>query len=152
MILAPLAHASRYFALHPLLPAAFAFLERTDLAALPEGKLVLEGEDLFATVARLSNRPRADSPLEFHRRYLDIHFLLSGEEEIGWRPTSDCHARRGSFDAGADIQFADDTPECWALLRPGNFLIVWPEDAHAPLAGSGELHKVVVKIAVHPGS
>jgi biofilm protein TabA len=31
---------------------------------------------------------------------------------------------------------------------PGTFAIFFPEDAHAPMAGEGLIHKVVVKVAV----
>ncbi len=33
-------------------------------------------------------------------------------------------------------------------LAKGQFMMFWPADAHAPLAGAGPLHKVVVKLLV----
>ena len=44
--------------------------------------------------------------------------------------------------------FFADQPLAWAALPPGKFMIFFPEDAHAPLAGSGDLHKAVMKFAI----
>jgi YhcH/YjgK/YiaL family protein len=53
-----------------------------------------------------------------------------------------------SYDADKDIGFFKDQPDSWTPVPPGSFVIFFPQDAHAPLVSSGELHKVVLKIAV----
>jgi beta-galactosidase beta subunit len=44
--------------------------------------------------------------------------------------------------------FFADRPETWAAVEPGSFVILYPQDAHAPLAGAGEIRKAVVKVAL----
>ncbi len=86
--------------------------------------------------------------MEVHRRYVDVQLCLIGDEQIGWRPLAQCAAPQGPFDCERDIQFFNDRPETWLALRPGLFAIFFPDDAHAPLAGEGEVRKAVFKLAV----
>ncbi len=44
--------------------------------------------------------------------------------------------------------FFADRPETWFAVKPGSFAIFYPQDAHAPLAGTGETRKAVMKVAV----
>lgn len=41
-----------------------------------------------------------------------------------------------------------DRPATWLAVSRGVFAVFYPEDAHAPLASLGPIHKAVVKIAV----
>ena len=52
------------------------------------------------------------------------------------------------YDAGRDIAFFADEPAAWFPLERGQFAVFFPDDAHAPLAASGSLHKVVIKVEV----
>jgi YhcH/YjgK/YiaL family protein len=148
MILDTLAASVRYFRLHPGFPAAFAYLRSLPNGELAEGRQELEGERLFAGVACSDGRGRQGAKLEAHRRYIDIQMCLAGEEAIGWRPLASCAAPESPFDAERDVQFFADRPESWFDLRPHWFVVFYPEDAHAPLAGEGDIWKAVVKVAV----
>ncbi len=148
MIIATLAEASKYTPCSPSLEVGFDFLRRHDLAELPSGRHEIDGERVFAIVAREMGRGKADSPLEFHRRYLDIQYVVSGTEIIGWQPASRCRFPTGDFDSERDLGFFSDSPATWCVLKPGDFAIFFPEDAHAPLAATGPIHKIVVKVAV----
>ena len=44
--------------------------------------------------------------------------------------------------------FFGDAADSWLDLSGDKFLVFFPEDAHAPLAGMGGLKKAVVKVAV----
>jgi beta-galactosidase beta subunit len=46
-------------------------------------------------------------------------------------------------------QFFTDPPEAWLPVHNGTFAIFFPEDAHLPLISPGQIHKVVVKVAVN---
>ena len=46
------------------------------------------------------------------------------------------------------IGFFNDQPKSWTPVSAGSFVIFFPQDAHAPLVGGGEIHKAVLKIAV----
>ena len=148
MILASLGDAAKYIPLLPGLDLGFEFLGRSDLAELPDGRHAIDGERVFAIVARGMGRGKADSPLEFHRRYLDIQFVVRGVDLIGWLPVTECRHPKQEYDAEQDLGFFLDRPGTWCRLPADNFAIFLPEDAHAPLAGTGPIHKVVVKVAI----
>lgn len=148
MILDQISAAERYFPLHAGFAAAFAFLQSISLAAMPEGRHAIDGSLLSVIIERANGRGRAGAKLEVHRRYLDIQICLAGDEQIGWRPLADCAEAEAPYNGERDIQFFRDRPETWLALRPGMFAIFFPDDAHAPLAGDGPVHKAVFKVAV----
>jgi YhcH/YjgK/YiaL family protein len=148
MILDHVDQAARYAHLHPLFAKAFDFLRTTDLAALAPGRHELGGDTMYVSVDQKSGRGRKGARLESHQKYIDIQVTVSGSEEIGWRRTANCAKITEAFKPHNDIQFYGDDPVAWIAVPPKHFVIFWPEDAHAPLAGKGELQKVIVKIAV----
>jgi YhcH/YjgK/YiaL family protein len=148
MIVDDLSNAERYVDLHRGFRLGFDFLTRADLAELASGKYELDGERVFALVNRDPGRGRSGARLEAHRKYIDIQFLVSGNEEIGWRPTVQCRQVAEPYDAARDIAFYADPPCAWINLPLGSFMIFYPEDAHAPLASTGQNVKAVIKVAV----
>ena len=148
MILDELAAARRYCGLHALFREGFEFLARPDLESLEGGRHELRGDRLFALVNRDPGRGRSGARLEAHRKYIDIQYLVSGNEEIGWRPTGQCDTLSEAYDDDRDIMFFADEPLTWITLPAGKFMIFYPEDAHAPLAASRLNTKVVLKVAV----
>ena len=143
-----LQNAERYYGMHPAFEKAFAFLRRADLAELPADRYEIDGERLFCMISKGPGRSRAEAKLEAHRKYIDIQYVISGKEEMGFKPTADCRLIDTSYDADKDIGFFKDKPDSWNRVPPGSFVIFFPQDAHAPLAGSGQIHKAVLKIAV----
>ena len=148
MLIDNLQNADRCLPLHPVFVGAFAFLRRVDLDQLPSGRHEIDGERLYAIVSRDQGRGCEQSLLEAHRRYIDIQFVVSGEECIGWLPISDRKRVSSPYNADKDLEFFFDRPATWLVVSPGNFVVFYPEDAHAPLAAQGPIHKVVVKVAV----
>jgi biofilm protein TabA len=148
MILAPLDQAFRYEHCHPGLAEGLAFLRQPMLASLSDGKHPIDGERLFAIVAHDQGRGRHGAFFEAHRKYIDIQYVVSGDETIGWESLDRCSTIRQPYDAETDLAFFSDRPTNWFDLVPGFIAIFFPEDAHAPLAATGPVHKVVIKVAV----
>ena len=148
MIFSTLTNADRYAALHPLFPRTFEFMRNTDLLALAPGRYPVVGEQLFAIVESVPGRTRADAKLECHRKYIDIQLVLEGNDEMGWKALADCIDPVSDYSTEKDIRFFHDAPATWIATPPGAFCIFFPEDAHAPLVSSGNIRKVIFKIAV----
>lgn len=148
MIFSNLIQSERYAALHPLFPRAFDHIRNTDMFALAPGRYDIVGDDLFAIVELVQGRTREMAQLECHRKYIDIQLLLEGDETMGWKPLTDCHNPVSEFSIEKDIQFFRDAPASWIAVPPEHFCIFFPDDAHAPLVGSGEIRKVIFKIRV----
>ena len=147
MIFDTIANADRYAGLHPLFPQAFDYIRNTDLNALPPGRYPIAGEYLFAIVEHVPGRTRASAQLECHRKYIDIQLVLDGVDEMGWKALADCHEPVSDFQTEKDIQFFRDAPAAWIATPAKAFCIFFPEDAHAPLVATGNLRKVIFKVA-----
>jgi biofilm protein TabA len=134
-------HSGRFEALALL-------LDERDFAALPEGRHDLLGDDLYVVSApRAATRPQA--LLEAHRCYIDVQLVLDGAEEMGWAPLESLSDEAEPYDAERDIVFFNDPPVSVLRVTPGNLVVFFPEDAHAPLLGDGHLvHKCVFKVRV----
>lgn len=148
MIVDRLERHQLYAGLVPRLIAAFEFLHRPGLTEFAEGRHLLDGEHLFALVQRYSTRPVAESAWEAHRRYIDLQYLIAGSERIGYAPLEQLAA--GAYDAGRDLLLLQGEGD-WLTLHAGEFVLLFPHDAHRPCVAVTEpaaVHKVVVKIAV----
>ncbi|MDA1044708.1 MAG: YhcH/YjgK/YiaL family protein [Verrucomicrobia bacterium] len=150
MVLDHLENAVRYVAMNKGFAKAFEFLNRPDLETLPVGKHEIEGNRIYAMVAREQGRRQADALLETHEKYIDIQYVLAGPDNMGWTPKLSCARPAGEYDPKTDLQFFKDEPAVWLSTQRGMFVIFFPQDAHMPSISSGQIHKIVVKIAVEP--
>ena len=148
MILDTLQAAMRYNSVHPAFQAAFAFLQRQDLAQLADGRIEIDGSRLYAIVFRKKGQGKRAARLETHDKYIDVQFTVAGADQIGWASRAACAGTSEGYDAAKDVEFYKAKPESWATVSAGTFAVFFPEDAHAPLGTRKQVHKVVVKIAV----
>lgn len=146
MIYGNIAYADRYASLHPLLPQLFAYVKSHDLLHTPMGKIVLDGDKLFINNVNPECLSEEKQVLEVHRRYIDVHILLEGKERVGWRNTDDCKDVAHPYDEGGDFATFFDKPTTYIDMMPNDFLIVFPEDAHAPIIGSCKIRKAIAKV------
>ena len=110
-------------------------------------------KQLRAFIGSEPMRSAEAAKLEAHRHYIDIQIPLDGSEGYGWRPTQELTQSVAGYQAERDVEFFHDRPSAHIHVRPGEFLILFPEDAHAPLIGNeAEIKKLVFKIAVNPSS
>lgn len=147
MILDTLKNAARYAGLKTGCSEAFGFLDQPGLADLPDGKYGIAGDRLYAIIERRQGRRVDEGQLEGHRRYLDIQYVISGDESMGWSPREGL-ATAVAYDETKDLEFFEGRPESIVRVPPGSFAVFIPTDAHLPLIGSGPIHKVVIKVAV----
>ncbi len=147
MILNSIKDSERVEGLHPLLKPLFDYVKAHDLSQVPAGRIELSGNDLFINVVDATLCTREAQKLEVHRAYLDVHIPLGGSETIGWRALSDIDApAEAPFDEENDFALYAVPASTYVKVQPGEFLIVWPEDAHAPIIGEGTLRKLVAKV------
>ena len=146
MILDTLKNRELYYPLCSRLRTAFEWLDRTDVSALAVGRHEIDGNDIFVNVSELELRPRSAAALEVHNEYIDIQVVFGSQEEFGWSPRSAVGSPRAEFDNEKDIQFFDDVPQTFYTVREGEFTILTPEDAHAPMLGTGHVRKLIFKV------
>ena len=147
MILDSIKNAELYYSLNPRLKVAFDWLAECNPKTLTEGRHTIQGDEVFVNVMELDLKPRYDAALEVHNRYIDIQVLVDGgKEEFGWLERKDCKKARAEFDEAKDVQFYTDVPQTFYTLREGQFTILYPEDAHAPMLGEGHVKKLIFKV------
>lgn len=148
VIISTLADTTRVELLHPLLPELFRYVRMHDLLHTPCGRIELDGDRLFINNVNPQCVTAAEQVLEVHRRYLDVHILLEGEETIGWSPLAELKEEKQAYDVEADCALYTDRPSTYVTLRPGQWLMAWPEDAHAPVIGQGKIRKLIAKVRI----
>ncbi|MGJ7030274.1 YhcH/YjgK/YiaL family protein [Niabella hirudinis] len=148
MVIDTINNAGRYGQLHPLFKKAFDYIRQTDLAAAAAGTYIVEEDAVKAIVSEAPGK-KAETALEkfeCHNQFIDIQYVISGLEQIGWKPRQDCVAPNGEYNAEKDVQFYNDAPDLFFKLAAGQFVIFFPEDVHAPMIGEGVIKKLVMKI------
>ena len=147
MILDILSNAARYTGFKTGLSEGFGFLDQPGLAKLADGKYEINGDHVFALVQRVPGRKATEGELEGHRKYIDIQYVISGNESMGWSPREGL-VNSVEYHEGKDVEFFEGAPQSIIHVPPGFFTLFLPTDAHLPCIGDGPIHKVVIKVAV----
>ena len=149
MIYAKQKDAPAYRGIHPNLDLALERITPEFLASVGSERVDIVG-DVYATRFTYETIPAEESFFEAHRKYLDIHIMVSGSEGVEIAPpealtefdrteASDFYAYRGE----GHYKF---------VLSPGDFLVVFPGDAHRikmRLDGPETVSKVVFKVKIY---
>lgn len=148
MIVSNLQNSERIESLHPLFKQLFDYVKTHDLLHTECGRIELAGDDLFINNVNPTCVSASDQVLEVHRDYIDVHILLEGKERIGWKAIEDVTDLKQAYQKEGDCALYSDTPTSFVDLLPGQFLIVFPEDPHAPLIGEGKIRKLIGKVKI----
>ena len=148
MILSTLQDCGRFEVLHPLFKKAFDYVKSHNLLDAPLGRIEVEGDALFINNSNTECVKAEKQVFEVHRKYIDIHVLLEGEETVGWKPLSDCRNETKPYNEDEDCALYDEQAATYFKMQPGQILIVWPEDAHAPVIGEGKIRKLIIKVKI----
>lgn len=149
MILDKIENAELYFGLSERLMKGLKYLKATNFSALEPGKYVLDGELLYAMVNEYETKVAGSCKLESHQKYIDIQFMLEGDEQVGFLPEAG-QVPTEPYNATKDVQFYDEVVHFFPF-RKGQFAIFYPTDLHQPgvtLSAKCSVRKVVVKVAV----
>lgn len=122
-------------------------LREKDFSSMADGRYPLDGERMFLILERYTTKAVEDTRIEAHRDYIDIQYLLSGEECIGV----------GDVDHMQRVVEAHPEKDIWFFegetvplpVGKGRFLLLFPHDAHRPGICTGApqpIRKAVVKI------
>ena len=150
MIYAKNADALAYRGIHPNLDLALEDITPEFLAALRDNQRVeLKGDLVYCTRFTYETIPQEESFFEAHRRYLDIHIMVEGEERVDVNRPEDLKLT----DAQEGNDFYAYQGESWhsTVLKPGEFLVVFPGDAHrikVQVDGPKTVSKAVFKVCI----
>lgn len=144
--------SAKYDALGPNFKTAFEFLRKTDLASLPNGRTMVDGEDVYVNVMSPTQKPfAAGGKAEAHRRYVDIHVPINGRETVGFFRLTDKELDLLFNEKDDCVLFERETTP--VEIGPGEFAAFFPPyGGHLPNRTTGapvpDYRKAVVKVRV----
>jgi len=137
--------------MHPVIRRAIDYLAQLDEGILEEeGVHLIWGEDMYARQMAVKTKRKEEQPAEKHEQYLDIHYVIQGEELIGWKRDDGMCSPVQPYDKDDDYALYGELPgEMMIKLTPGMFIVLQPEDIHRPClteSSASDLKKVVIKV------
>lgn len=144
MIVENIKDAKRYFCVNDRFEKAFEILGSENLKF--GEKIVVEDGAFWINFAEIDKAASGEKLFEAHRDFLDLHFVIEGEETFGYSDISRLTEEK-SYDAEGDFLLLSGKADT-LTLKKGDFCVVFPEDAHIPVFAkcSGVLKKAIVKI------
>jgi YhcH/YjgK/YiaL family protein len=127
------------------LAKAFEILKDKTLTEKPDGKYEVDGKNIYYLVQRYQSKPVAEGRFEAHQKYIDIQYVASGEEMLGYAPIDGLEVQT-PYNLKKDIilqQACKFTP-----VHLGLFAVLYPRRAHMPgraLDNPTNVLKVVVR-------
>jgi YhcH/YjgK/YiaL family protein len=150
MIVDSLKNAAKYYALHPSFARAFEYIQITNPDTTEQGKYEVDEDRLKAIFSTKTGMTLEASTAKFecHNNHIDIQLCIHGVETIGWKPREKCMVENGGYNPEKDVQLYSDAPDTFFQLTDGQFAIFFPEDVHAPMIGTEEIKKLVIKVKI----
>lgn len=134
----------------PALYQALNYLDSLPSWELPAPTVVLEEGRLFCNLVTFTSKPEEQCIYEAHRNFIDLHFIVSGIERIA---TSDLGSLTTEvpYAPEKDIEFLKGDADGYYELKPGQFMVCFPGDAHKVAMMKdkpAEVKKIVFKMKV----
>ena len=127
---------------------AFAFLKTTDFSTIQPGRYPIDGDDVYAVITLGPGKSPDTSLWESHHNYEDIHYVISGKEQLGIAPVSQAKVLQ-PYDSAKDLAHYTAKGKYYVAV-PGTFYIVTTEEAHRPGLKAdgydGDIKKLYIKV------
>lgn len=150
MLCDQLKNADSYRALSDSIAAALDVLRSYNPAKFQPGRLDLDGETMYLMQLEYPTKSTDGALLEAHRQYIDVMYMLEGEEIIRFKPADELRFVCRPYDFSDDTMLAAlDEDAGTLLLRAGQFAIFFPQDAHCPgcmVHAAKLVRRLVVKV------
>lgn len=129
---------------------AMDYLRVTDFKSMEKGKHEIDGSQMFCMIIESTTKPKQELKAESHQTYMDIQYILQGEEKIGCARLTESQVVTSNLLEASDALLYDELQdEIELILREGMYAMFFPADLHRPgimLQEESALRKVVVKI------
>jgi YhcH/YjgK/YiaL family protein len=145
MILDSIEYAAKYETISPAFQAAMRFLAEHRYGGLTEDRYTVS-DDVYALVKRYDTKAAENCKYEGHRDYIDIQYVVSGKECIGWAPLPDMKEKEYIESKDQYIMLGEGT---LVPLRAQQFMILFHDDIHMPCVvweRSEPVEKIIMKI------
>ena len=134
---------------NPKIQKAIEYLKNTNFNNISDGKINIDNE-IWANLQTYYTKE--DALFEAHRKYIDIQFMLAGQEKISVCDYKNCTTEI-AYDEEKDIEFLQSNEWKDIEMHTGDFLILFPKDAHKPSISINNkkqhVRKLVIKVPVN---
>ena len=156
MIVTDLQHATEQIPMTLHLQKAIDFLREGSWRDLPEGRFEVDGHNVWGVVQSYETVMSPPERLETHRKHIDLHLIVTGEETMGWIPFENLDPDE-FYDEEGDVGWGTVSSHhldyvARVRLRAGQLAVFFPSDGHLPRQAGGmppaRVEKVLTKVAV----
>ncbi len=147
MIFDQLKNAPLYFSLGERITKGLKYLMETDFNTVEPGTYEIDGENCYAIVQQYNTKPASSAKWESHKKYIDIQYLVSGKEKVGFTDSKKVIVIQ-EYQPNNDIVLYKGEGN-FIIAEEGHFGIYFPHDIHMPQLALNiprEVKKVVVKV------
>ena len=147
MIKDTLSNAGKYCGISEGIKKALLYLSEID-EEINDGKYLIDGENFYVNINAYTTKDSAD--WEVHKKYIDVQFVISGEEKIGICDIALCKDKI-PYDKEKDIAFLSGGYGDYITMKSGDFMVIFPEEIHKPgmkINETCKVKKAVIKLAI----
>jgi YhcH/YjgK/YiaL family protein len=147
MIIDKIENAHLYEGISERIKKSFDYIRQTDLKTIKSGKYEIDGENIFALISEYKTKSEQEGKLEAHRKYIDVQYVISGEEKMGYVPLNGQQILEPYKEENDIVFFKGD--KSFTKVSEGMFAIFFPEDVHMPGISTGKIldvKKLVIKV------
>ena len=121
----------------------------------PNSRVVLDGDNVFMNMPAYETHDAEKASMEAHKIYVDVMVMIEGRETIYVKNTDRLQDVYSPYEEGRDALLARLDPDVTAVdMQPGDFLVLLPQDAHAPGCHPGQpskVKKIIGKVRITNG-
>ena len=152
MIFDTIDNAKSYKGLHARVDRVLEEVQKYTAENYPTERAVLDGENLFLNFANYITHPKSEALAEAHRQYIDVMYMVEGEELIYVKPTDKLQNITKEYDPSIEALLANlDEDAIPVRLQAGSFVVLFPQDAHSPACcvdAPATVKKIIGKVRI----
>ncbi len=149
MIFGSIKHLEEYLFLEERIKECFEYVKSNELVSYEIGRYEIDGERFFVNIVEYTTTNPEERFWEAHRKYLDVHVMLEGTEQIDMNFIQNMDVKE--FIEKDDFLPMDGDKNSSVILRDGDFLICYPSDGHrtaVAAAGPEKIKKAIFKVHI----
>lgn len=149
MIYGNLDEIKQYKGISKNLDSAINFIIEKKYLNANFGKNEIDGDKIYFNYPEEAlTRDKKNLELEYHKKYIDIHIVVEGEESIGYTSIDKC-CETFPYDKEKDFTLMSGELQNEFYLNKNKFLILFPFEPHLALLKVGiekRIKKVIFKV------
>jgi biofilm protein TabA len=140
---------NQYIQLHKNFIKGFNFINQYKNKPLSDGVYKIDGDSVYANVNTYFTKEPETQDSESHQKYIDIQYVYSGYEKIGYDHINDMN-QITEYSDKEDIIFYSGVMKNWISIKEKEFAIFFPGEVHKPgiinTQKTCQVNKIVIKI------